>query len=118
MSWPLICGAGFLTAVRRTARENRPFRIPKSRKTSEFFWYAKSGRSPYSTPILIILSIPLVTWAHQDRHAGDGGSGSGDLRKYLAQYLAMHIGQAKVTTGIAVRQLLVIEAEQVQDGGM
>ena len=30
---------------KRTASENLPARLPKSRKTSEVFWYAKSGRS-------------------------------------------------------------------------
>ena len=41
--WPAISPK--LRVLRRSVRGNRPVRLPKSPKTSEVFWYAKSGRS-------------------------------------------------------------------------
>ena len=46
-SAPEVSAIGITRAVRRAAGENLPARLPKSRKTSEVFWYAKSGRSQF-----------------------------------------------------------------------
>ena len=39
-------------------------------------------------------------------------------RQYLANHLAMHVGQAEVAAGVAVGETLVVEAQQVQDRGV
>ncbi len=33
-------------------------------------------------------------------------------------HLAVHIGQPKIATGVAVSQLLVVDAEHVEEGGV
>ena len=40
------------------------------------------------------------------------------LRNQLLHHLAMHIGQPEVAAGVAIGELLVIEAEQLQDRGV
>src|SRR5579883_3417085 len=40
------------------------------------------------------------------------------LSQHLAHDLAAHVGQAVIAAGVPVRQALVVEAEQVQHGGM
>src|SRR5206468_11545840 len=39
-------------------------------------------------------------------------------RDQLGNHSSMHVGQTEVAAGVAVRQALVIEAEQVQHGGV
>src|SRR5207237_269724 len=40
------------------------------------------------------------------------------LRKNVLDHLAVDVGQPEVAAGMAIRQLLVIEPEQMQDGGL
>ena len=40
------------------------------------------------------------------------------LRDQLLHHLAVHVGQAEVAAGVAVGELLVVEAQQVQDRGV
>ena len=43
---------------------------------------------------------------------------TGALRQHLLHHPPVHVGQAEVAAGVAVGQLLVVEAEQVQDRGV
>src|SRR5438046_6013113 len=57
----------------------------------------------------------LLSGEYRQRTVSDSGPRPRS-RKNLVQYAAVNIGQAEIAPGIPIGELLVIEAEQVQDG--
>jgi mRNA-degrading endonuclease toxin of MazEF toxin-antitoxin module len=60
----------------------------------------------------------LVSALASDGAAADRAATLEAIRNLEKQHLAVHVGEAEVAALEAERQLLVVEAEQVQEGGV
>jgi hypothetical protein len=60
-----------------------------------------------------------VTRVSYDQHAGTpSASGAARLRQDVPGYITVHIGQAEISAGVVVGEAFVVEAHEVQDGGV
>ncbi len=70
----------------------------------------------------MLRSIPRINHSFRNRkRPADVSAGRFFLFRlgdHIADYRSVNIGQAKVPSGVAVRQLGVVEAEQMQDRGV
>jgi hypothetical protein len=120
---------------------DEPFELPADKRLTLVSYVGGPQKQAFIEPVAVGDALPamplfLETNAHLPvpleesyrhtfslcpeplRELIETGKLSDELRNQLVNYLAMHVGQPEVAAGVAVGELFVIEAEELEHGGM